>query len=260
MFTLAMVSCKGGVGCTTLAASLATVLTQRNYKVLTVDFDPQNTLCMHLSHAGPSEDGFVRRLAQGDAWEAAALQNADGVYFLPFGQVDETGRRRVEQMLAEQPDWLQQRIDDIDWGPESIAIIDSAKGPCVYTQQAVRAAHFALNVVLSDAASYMTIPVSETVLEDYSRGARHFCGSAYVINQANATRTLRKDILASLAQQLGKRLVPCPIHQDEAVAEALAAARCVSSYAPQSQAAHDIQGLADWVLACRQEILVSSGS
>jgi cellulose synthase operon protein YhjQ len=251
MFVVAVVSCKGGVGCTTLTASIATVLAQRRYNVLAVDFDPQNCLCMPLSHGGPSADGLVQRVVSGEPWQDAACRNSDRVYFLPFGQVGEAARRSFENLLETEPDWLADRLGEINLGPNTIVLVDCAKGPCVFMRQALRAAHFVLTVVLSDAASYLTIPTNETLITDYTAGSRHFMGSAYVINQANATRPLRKDLLALLRSQLRNRLVPYPVHQDEAVAEALAGEMSVPVYAPQSQAAHDLQGLTDWLLSCR---------
>ena len=50
-----------------------------------------------------------------------------------------------------------------------------------------------------------------------------------------------------LQQRLGKRLA-APVHQDESVSDALAQSMTVLQHAPFSQAAHDFQGLADWLL------------
>ncbi|MDQ3267629.1 MAG: AAA family ATPase, partial [Pseudomonadota bacterium] len=44
MFKIAIVSAAGGVGRSTLTASLATLLAQRAIAVLALDFDPQNLL------------------------------------------------------------------------------------------------------------------------------------------------------------------------------------------------------------------------
>ena len=73
MRVVSVVSAKGGVGKTTLAANLASVLGSNGRRVIAVDFDPQNALRLHLGLPIDNFDGIARATLAGDAWRTVML-------------------------------------------------------------------------------------------------------------------------------------------------------------------------------------------
>lgn len=248
MFVFAFPSSKGGVGRTSLVASLATILALRSINVLVIECDPQNNLSIHLGLSAAPEQGWAPSLLRGAPWSESALLNSDGVHFLPFGRLGNDDSTALERHLQAQPAWLAEALQTLDFGIETIVLIDSAVAPTVYARQALRAANFLLPVLLCEPASYITLPAFEAFRTQYSKDNFLLTGHAYIVNQVNATRPMRREVLALLSRTLHSRLLPVPIHQDDSVAEALAYEMTVPVFAPQSQAAHDLQGLADWLL------------
>ena len=76
MKVIAVVSAKGGVGKTTLAANLASVLATSGRRVIALDLDPQNALRLHFGVPLDSIDGLSRATLSGDAWQSIMF---DGV-------------------------------------------------------------------------------------------------------------------------------------------------------------------------------------
>lgn len=93
MKTITIINHKGGVGKTTTAAALASILAERGFHVLAVDLDPQGNLSLTNRVSGegrPSSFGlFTQECKIGDAIQAAAdydivpaselLQNLDAL-------------------------------------------------------------------------------------------------------------------------------------------------------------------------------------
>lgn len=249
MVIVAIASAKGGVGRTTITASLATILGKRGHPVLALDFDPQNALRLHLGLESGEQDGFARRSVSGHDWGEAAFCNSDGVNFLPFGEMSAEERPVFEDLLRHDSAWLTQRLAQIDFPHDGIVLIDTERGPSEYFRQALAAADFTLAVLLPDAASYLTIPAMERLHAEYLAGRQpRDAALGYMLNQVDATRPLQADILLMMRARLGERLAPYPVHRDETVAEAFAAETSVPDYAAYGQAARDLQGLATWLV------------
>jgi len=243
MFVLALTSAKGGVGRTTFAASLATVLAQRGVSVLALELDPQNALALHLGATQAPANGLAARVLDGINPLDAALCNADGVYCLPFGLLEPARLDAFRALIAREPTWLVDLLAHINMEANSIIVLDAPPLPSLMAVQAVRAADFTLSITLCDTASALALDACES----YHAAVAATAGFAHVLNQVNPTRPLRRKLALTLQQRLGKRLA-VPVHQDESVSDALAQSMTVLQHAPFSQAAHDFQGLADWLL------------
>ncbi|WP_323991327.1 cellulose synthase operon protein YhjQ/BcsQ [Nguyenibacter sp. L1] len=72
----------------------------------------------------------------------------------------------------------------------------------------------------------------------------------FVINQFDPMTRPGSAIARSLGERMGRRLLGV-VHRDEHVGEALAAQKPIASYAPRSQAHHDLA-----VIACRPTAMV----
>ncbi|CAH2811870.1 MAG: Cellulose synthase, putative [uncultured Caballeronia sp.] len=165
MKVITVVSAKGGVGKTTLAANLASVLAARGRRVIALDLDPQNALRLHFGIPLDSIDGLSRATLAGDPWQTVMF---NGVTVLPYGAVVEDDRRRFESHIDRDPQWLVQTLDTLGLDVADIVIVDTPPGSSVYTRTALCASNFALNVVLADAASYAAIPQMERMIEAYA--------------------------------------------------------------------------------------------
>jgi cellulose synthase operon protein YhjQ len=244
MLKVAFVSANGGVGKTALTANLASLLARRGQPVLALDFDPNNLLGLHFGLMPDEADGIAARSINGGAWQQAAFSNTEGVRFLPFGELDEAQRASFGDRLGENPLWLRSRIDQVDMPENALALIDTPRLPSIYAQQAIAAADIVIAVVAADASCYAKLPALRRNIANSGK----LKSAYYVVNFADAARRLHNDIIALLRMDLGERLLPYFIHHDEAVPESLASNRGLADYAPRGQAAHDLQGLAAWLL------------
>jgi cellulose synthase operon protein YhjQ len=254
MKVIAVVSAKGGVGKTTLAANLASVLAASGRRVIALDLDPQNALRLHFGVPLDSIDGLSRATLSGNPWQSVMFDGIDGVTVLPYGALLEDDRRRFETHIDQHPQWLAQALQSLRLDPSDIVIVDTPPGSSVYVRTALTAANYALNVVLADAASYAAIPQMERLIETYAAPREDFGGVGYVINQIDQSRQLTKDVLKVLRQMLADKVFPGVIHLDEGVSEALACDTTLIHYDPLSQAAADFRACGAWLMAALDAI------
>lgn len=248
MRIVAVVSAKGGVGKTTLTANLSAALSAAGRRVVVVDLDPQNALRLHFGVSPDLIDGVARATLAAQRWSGHLQSTSQGIGVLPFGALNESDRRTFEQQLDTQHSWLRENLLGLGLGEDDVVVIDTPPGPSVYLKQALSTAHFALAVLLADAASYATIPLMEQLLGTYCAERDDFLGAAYVFNQVDQSRQLARDVVKVLRSTLGQRLFPGVIHLDQAVGEALASDQTTLQYDPYSQATEDFQQCAQWLL------------
>lgn len=257
MKVIAVVSAKGGVGKTTLAANLASVLAASGRRVIALDLDPQNALRLHFGVPLDSIDGISRATLTGDAWQSVMFDGVDGVTVLPYGAVLEDDRRRFEAHVDQDPLWLAHALRSLRLEASDVVVVDTPPGSSAYVRAALCAATFALNAVLADAASYAAIPQMERLIDTYAAPRAEFGGVGYVVNQIDQSRQLTKDVLKVLRQMLGEKLFPGVIHLDEGVSEALACDTTLIHYDPLSQAAADFRACGTWLMSAVDAIAVS---
>jgi len=245
------------VGKTTLAANLALALSKGRTAVA-LDLDPQNALRRHLGVAAHDIDGVGRATLEGRAWPSAVFETAHPkLASLPYGELNESDRDAFEVYLSGQPQWLAQGLQGLGLADTDMVVIDTPPGPSLYLQQALRVAHFVLVVVHADAASYATLSAMEGLIDRYCEDREGFEGSAYVLNNVNMGSALSRDVVRVVRSGLGDRVLPVLVHQDEAVREALAFDQLVLQYAPNSEAAGDIEKVSRWLLDRLQPLLAS---
>ncbi len=248
MVIFSVVSAKGGVGKTTVAANLAMAFSAgRN--VVTMDLDPQNALRLHLGVAAGEIEGLGRATLEGRSWSSCMFRAAGGPYVLPYGNLNEGDRDAFEVHLSSHPNWLLDGLTELGLGDQDLVVIDTPPGPSLYQQQVLRIAQFVLVVIHADPASYATLPAMESILAKYCNSRPSFLGAAYLLNNVPAGSALARDVVKVVRADLKERLVPTVIHQDEAVKEALAFDQLVLEYAPHSEAARDIGKVASWLAA-----------
>ncbi|TXT40871.1 MAG: chromosome partitioning type protein [Comamonadaceae bacterium] len=250
MSVIGVVSMKGGVGKTSTTANLAAALGSQlgDERVYTVDLDPQNALHWHFGLFDQVDSGVCEMSLQGDNWRQAMLKSDYNLRCLPYGNVTESNREAFEDLLSQSNHWVADQLQVAKLTGDLMVVIDSPPGPSVYLKQVCECADLLLIVLLADAGSYATIPEMETWLDEYTT-KRPDLKVYYVLNQIDRSEALNRDTAAFLHRQLKPRLCPIDLHNDEAVAEALAFQQPVVSYEPNSQASHDFARLAKWAIS-----------
>lgn len=253
MITVAVVSMKGGVGRTTVAANLGALLAQgAPDQILLVDFDPGNQVELHFDLPALEGAGLARATLRGLGWSRALHRRLDGFACLPFGEVGDEERGEFERRLGERPELLGERLEELSLASARVAVIDAAPGPSVYFQSVLPLADLAIVVAHADAASFATLPSLRAQLMRH-RPLRPGPGGTYLLlNDVDEGRRLGRDVRVAFAAESDLPLLPFVVHRDEAVCEALACRRTVAEQAPSSQAAADLRRLAAWV---REEIM-----
>lgn len=245
---IAVVSAKGGVGKSTMAASLAAALRKAGRAILALDLDPQNALHHHFQYAAERPAALPGLSSAEQDWPELCAVSRDGVCVLPYGQIDEPGRRAFEQSLDDDPLWLARRLAELQLAEGAVVLIDTPPGPSLYLQQALSVANLALVVSLADAASYTALPLIDGLIADYAQGRADFFGAAYLINQVDNSRQLSKDITRIMQGLLGQRVLGL-VHRDQSIGEALAYNRTVLDYDPHGRGCHDILECAQGLVA-----------
>lgn len=248
MKVVSIVSMKGGVGKTSLAANLACALADKlgPHRVAALDLDSQNALQWHFGLADHEAPGVCQQAVKGNSLGDIAFQSESQVVCFPYGHADEPDRLAFESQLTQQSDWLKRQLDSLGLANNALVLIDTPPGPSPYLLQAIACSDLAIIVLLPDAASYATVPAMETYLDEMIPINPNL-QSAYVLNQLDESDSLGSDMTRTLRQHLGERLAPVLINSDEAVREALALQQSVLAYDPHGQASHDVKALADWL-------------
>lgn len=246
---IALVSPKGGVGKTTLAANFGHEFLRRGHRVVALDLDPQNALGLHFGADPQDCAGFVTGLATAPdprrAWQAALRQTPSGLALLPHGQASFAQSLSIDRELARQPTLLLEPLQDMLRDPGIVLIVDTPPGPGTASSLILGLADYLVIVLVADAASLVQLPRigGGTLYRTASGDPFPTERTGFVLNQIEMRSRLSRAAAEAAAQHLGPRLLG-RIYRDEHVPEALACQSAVAAYAPYSKAAQDIEHIA----------------
>lgn len=203
-----LVSAKGGVGKTTLAASLASSVRLEGGKTLAIDLDPQNALHHHLGIAsGVTGMGSTH-------WSSHLQQGFNDVQVLPYGVLSDEQHCALEREMSQDRHWLARQLERMALGTHDLVIVDTPSGRSAYLQQALDVADQVLVVTAADAASFIALEHMDRLLgADVAR--------SYVVNCFEPDREFSRDMLQVLKRRLGAQLMAVVV-QDHSFGEALA--------------------------------------
>lgn len=244
---IAVISAKGGVGKTSIAASLGVAMAQTRQQVLMLDFDPQNSLCHHVGVNPNARKGSALASLKNEPWSSTTIEITPGLRLVPYGTPTEAERTAYEQLLERHPSWVADHLSELCVKPGTIVIFDTPPGPSVYVRRVLQITDLALVLTLPDAASFAAIPLMERLLDEYSRPKASFLGAKYIINQINSGQVLSRDMAEIIRHELGDAIIG-RIHSDQFMCEALANQQDVIRFAPYSQASHDIKTCSNRIL------------
>jgi cellulose synthase operon protein YhjQ len=234
---MAVFSLAGGVGKTSLVATLGRSLAARGERVLLVDTAAFGLLPFFFG-ARDQRPGLLRTFSPPGVSNDAPIQM---VTIDPESLGPEPAGADAGVLNG-----LSGEISRYARGGVSRVIVDLATASGAVTRKLIRMAPMILVPVIPD----MNSVVSVTSIDDFFEH-NSLAGSKvplyYVMNQFDPSLPLHLDIREVLRQQLGDRLLPFALRRTPAVSEALAEGMTVMDYAPNSTVAEDFATLAGWV-------------
>jgi chromosome partitioning protein len=233
---IAVAARKGGVGKTTVACGLASVLANKGQKVLVVDLDPQSNAAYVLG-TNPTAPGTAELLTGGTP---IPLEASPGLYVLPGGP-DLTGHN----IQALDPEDLADAVAPFDF---DAMIFDCPPGVEYLERLGLVAADAAL--VCTDAHPLAVMGAGRVLSELSLRQKKKRRGPsrwALVLSRIDLRRSMDQALDEQLASAYPaiKRMM---VRQDSALAWAGAERLPLMKYEPSSRGAVDLQAIAEWVL------------
>jgi cellulose synthase operon protein YhjQ len=229
---LAVFSLAGGVGKTSLVATLGRALSARGERVLLVDTAAYGLLPFFFG-ARDQRPGVLRTFT-------APGNSGDAPVQLLTVECEHLGPETAPQ------EQLTQEITRNGHGASRI-LVDLATASGAITRRILRMSPTMLVPVIPDMSSVVSVGSSDTFFQRNNAGSGHSVMPYYVLNQFDPSLPLHLDVREVLREQLGDRLLPFSLRRTPAVSEALAEGMTVVDYAPNSTATEDFAALAGWV-------------
>ncbi|MDE1154212.1 MAG: cellulose synthase operon protein YhjQ/BcsQ [Acidobacteriaceae bacterium] len=231
---LGVFSLAGGVGKTSLVATLGRALSSTGEKVLLTDTTSHGLLPFYFGASG-LRPGVVR------AFSPPAGSADATICLVSYDVLQRSGD------LASQ-DWLAQELTARSEGMARVLVDLSSTTPWV-ARRLVKMNATILVPLAPDMNSVISLGAIEKFFAEMRDAAGKQVEPCYLLNQFDATLPLHLDVREVLRQQLGDRLLPFCVRRASAVPESLAEGMTVMDYAPESAVAEDFRHLAQWLKA-----------
>jgi len=228
---VAVFSLAGGVGKTSLVATLGRALSARGERVLLVDTAAYGLLPFFFG-ARDQRPGVLRTFTPPGASGDAPIQM---VTIDPETMGPETAPQ--ETLTAEIARYSR---------AVSRVIVDLATASGATTRRVMRMSPTVLVPVIPDMNSVVSVSSIDAFFQHNSAAGKPV-RPYYVLNQFDPSLPLHLDVREVLREQLGDRLLPFALRRAPAVSEALAEGMTVMDYAPNSIATEDFGSLAGWI-------------
>ena len=238
---VAVAARKGGVGKTTIACGIASILAAQGKQVLVVDLDPQSNSAYALG-VDPTAPGTAELLM---GHEPAPLEAAPGLFVLPGGP---NLTSQVIQSLH--PEDL---ADLVKVMPYDAVILDCPPGNESLERLGLVAAQTTLVITNAHPFAIMGANRVMGILESYrSRDRRGPKSWALVLSQVDERRALDKQLPAQLMQHYAD-VKHFTVHQDVNLSQAGAQQTPLMEYAPRSRATEELAAIVRWVMETTEE-------
>lgn len=243
---VSFVSTNGGVGKTTLTCAIAASLAARMGKgrVVVLDLDPKNLVLWHFGLGVEVVNGVASRAQMGKVTERLTVSTPSNVQCIPYGRVSLPEQRQFESTLLKEPLWIQTFLRQMGMDSDWLVLVDTPPGPSIYQRQALANSDLCVAVLLAEPSSAANLQPSREYFEQCQPKGQPL----FVLNQVDQQSSLSMDIARFMSVQLGAKLSPITIAQDEGVREALAVRKTVLQYDPHGQASFNIDRLAQWLV------------
>jgi cellulose synthase operon protein YhjQ len=229
---MAVFSLAGGVGKTSLVATLGRALSARGERVLLVDTADYGLLPFFFG-ACDQRPGMLRTFSPPASSGDAPIQM---ITLDPESFGSE----------ASAPEALTAEIAKFARAVGRV-IIDLATASGATTRRIMRLNPQILVPLIPDMNSVVSVSSIDAFFDHNGGAPGKPALPNYVLNQFDSTLPLHLDMREVLREQLGDRLLPFVLRRAPAVSEALAEGMTVMDYAPNSPVAEDFSSLAGWV-------------
>jgi cellulose synthase operon protein YhjQ len=229
---LAVFSLAGGVGKTSLVATLGRALASSGEKVLLTDTTSHGLLPFYFG-ASELRPGVVRTFSP-------PVGSADApIHLLSFDLLGKGGDLEAQE-------WLAEELTKNGQGMQRVLVDLSPSVPWVLRRIA-RMNSIVIVPMAPDMSSVISLNTVERFFADVMDANGKPVHPRYVVNGFDSSQPLHLDVREVLRQQLGDRLLPFVIRRSPAVSEALAEGMTVMDYAPETAVAGDVLNLASWL-------------
>jgi cellulose synthase operon protein YhjQ len=229
---LAVFSLAGGVGKTSLVATVGRALSSMGEKVLLTDTTSHGLLPFYFG-ASELRQGTVRTFSPPSG-------STDAPIYLVSYEVDQRSADDTAQEL------LAEEIINNGRGAHRI-LLDLTVGSSWIVRRMSRMNPTILVPVAPDMNSVISLQTVEKFFSGVNDGDGRPLQPFYVLNQFDTSLPLHLDVREVMRRQLGDRLLPFVIRRAPAVSEALAEGMTVVDYAPDAPVAEDYLNLATWL-------------
>jgi cellulose synthase operon protein YhjQ len=224
-------SLAGGVGKTSIVATLGRALSEYGERVLLVDATSYGLLPFYFG-ARELKAGAVRTFSPpGGSTDA------------PIHMVSVDRETLSEDAAGE--DNMVADIRRFSRGSNRI-LADLATGSGPLLRRFLRFSPTLLVPLAPDMNSVVSLNLLESFLNNHSDGDAPSVKPYFLLSQFDVSLPLHLDVREVLREQLGDRLLPFVLRRSATVSEALAEGMTVVDYAPNSPVAEDFMALANW--------------
>jgi cellulose synthase operon protein YhjQ len=228
---LAVMSLAGGVGKTSLVATIGRSLSSLGEKVLLTDTTSHGLLPFYFG-ASELRHGTVRTFSPPSGSTDAPI------YLVSYDVGMEHDESEREKLIED--------IVDGSRGTHRI-LLDLSVGSAWIIRSLARMSPTVLVPLAPDMNSVISLQSIEKFFHGMVDADGHALQPHYVINQFDVSLPLHLDVREVLRRQLGDRLLPFVIHRAPEVSEALAEGMTVVDYAPESMVSGDYMNVATWL-------------
>ena len=238
MKTIAIINQKGGVGKSTTAAQLASGLSLKGYKTLSIDLDAQGNLTYSF---GASTDGATALgVLTGEVKTADAIQHTEQGDIIPANKALSGADAFISDTGKEYR--LKEALEHIS-GQYDYCIIDTPPALGILTVNALTACD---SVVIPAQADIYSLQGIEQLAETI-KPVKKYCNPALTIEGILLTRYSPRSVLSrdiadlagQLAEKLGTKLITATIREAVAVKEAQINQQSLYTYAPKAKVTED---------------------
>lgn len=228
---MAVFSLAGGVGKTSLVATLARALSARGERVLLIDTATFGLLPFFFG-ARDQRPGVLRTFTPPGTTGDAPVQ-------LVTIDSESLGPETAGHEL------LSEEIQTHGRGANRV-IVDIATASANVTRRVLRLAPSVLVPVIPDMSSIVSVGAIDAFFRQHVGPNGKPIQPFYMLNQFDHSLPLHLDVREVLREQVGERLLSFAVRRSPAISEALAEGMTVMDYAPNSTAAEDFASLAGW--------------
>lgn len=229
---LTVFSMAGGVGKTSLVATLGRALSSAGEKVLLTDTTSHGLLPFYFG-ASELRPGVVRTFSP-------PVGSADAPIYLVSYDVLQKGNDPAQQ------EWLLDELTRNSRGLQRV-ILDLAPSASWLARRMAQLNSVIVVPVAPDMNSVISLGPMEKFFAGIVDGDGRPVQPHYLLNQFDASLPLHLDVREVMRRQLGDRLLPFVIRRSQSVSEALAEGMTVMDYAPEASVASDYVNLSTWL-------------